>query len=118
MSKKVTLPSGATVTLKDPSTLRVKDRKRVMKTADGAEGGDLTKALALGDALIAMLVEEWSFDLLPPSIKLESLDELTMVDYDSLVKHTQDAQKYLFPNLAETPETEADPKAPGENSNA
>jgi hypothetical protein len=41
-----------------------------------------------------------------------------MIDYDSLVKHTQDAQKYLFPNLAETPETEADPKAPGENSNA
>ena len=118
MSKEVTLPSGAKVVLKDPSTLRVKDRKNVMKSADNAIGGDLTKALALGDALIAMLVESWSFDLIPPSIKLESLDELTMTDYDALVEHTKDAQKYLFPNLAETPKTEADPKALGENSNA
>jgi hypothetical protein len=118
MSKVVTLPSGATVTLKDPSTLRVKDRKNVMRSADNAVGGDLTKALALGDALIAMLVETWSFDLIPPSVKLESLDELTMVDYDALVEHTKDAQKYLFPSLAETPQSEADPKAPGENSNA
>ena len=118
MSKVVTLPSGATVTLKDPSTLRVKDRKNVMRSADNAVGGDLTKALALGDALIAMLVETWSFDLIPPSVKLESLDELTMVDYDALVEHTKDAQKYLFPNLVETPQAEADPKAAGENSNA
>ena len=118
MSKVVTLPSGATVTLKDPSTLRVKDRKNVMKSADNTVGGDLTKALALGDALIAMLVETWSFDLIPPAIKLDSLDELTMADYDALVEHTKDAQKHLFPNLAETPQSEADPKAPGENSNA
>ena len=118
MSKEVKLPSGATVTLKDPATLRVKDRKNVMRSADNAEGGDLTKALALGDALIAMLVESWSFDLIPPSIKLESLDELTMTDYDALVEYTKDAQSYLFPNLAKTPEAEADPKAPGENSNA
>jgi hypothetical protein len=32
MSKEVTLPSGAKVVLKDPSTLRVKDRKNVMRT--------------------------------------------------------------------------------------
>ena len=56
MSKKITLPSGASVTLKDPSLLRVKDRKRVLKSAE-TEGGDLSKALALGDALIAMLIE-------------------------------------------------------------
>jgi hypothetical protein len=118
MSKEVKLPSGATVVLKDPSTLRVKDRKNVMRTADNAIGGDLTKALALGDALVAMLVESWSFDLMPPSVKMESLDELTMADYDALVEHTKDAQKYLFPNLAETPETEKDPKALGGNSNA
>jgi hypothetical protein len=76
MSKKITLPSGATVTLKDPQNLRVKDRKRVLKSAE-TEGGDLSRALALGDALVAMLVESWSFDLLPPSVKMESLDELT-----------------------------------------
>ena len=117
MSKKITLPSGATVTLKDPTLLRVKDRKRVLKAADSNEGGDLTKALILGDALIAMLVEDWSFELMVPSVKMESLDELTMADYDALVEETKDAQKYLFPALAETPETTKDPKARTKNSN-
>jgi hypothetical protein len=117
MSKKITLPSGATVTLKDPSLLRVKDRKRVLKSAE-VDGGDLSRALALGDALIAMLVEDWSFDFLIPAIKIDNLDELEMKDYDALVDETKEAQKFLFPSLAETPETEADPKAPSGNSNA
>ena len=102
MTQKITLPSGATVTLKDPKQLRVKDRKRVLKIAD-VEGGDLTRALALGDALIAMLVEDWSFDLLIPGLKIDALD---------------DAQKFLFPALTETVENEKDPKAPTDNSNA
>ncbi len=84
MSKKITLPSGATVTLKDPSLLRVKDRKRVLRSTE-VEGGDLTKALVLGDALIAMLIEDWSFDLVIPAVKIDSLDELEMKDYDFLV---------------------------------
>ena len=117
MSKKVTLPSGATVTLKDPQNLRVKDRKRVLKSAE-IEGGDLSRALALGYALIAMLVEDWSFDLIIPAIKIDNLDELEMKDYDALVEETKDAQKFLFPNLADTDENEADPKAPTANSNA
>jgi hypothetical protein len=116
MSKKVTLPSGATVTLKDPTMLRVKDRKRVLKSAE-VEGGDLSKALALGDALISMLIEDWSFDLVIPSVKTDTLDELTMADYDALVEHTKEAQKYLFPSIAETEENEKDPKADTANSN-
>jgi hypothetical protein len=117
MSEKITLPSGATVTLKDPALLRVKDRKRVLKTAD-VDGGDLTRALALGDALIAMLIEDWSFDLLIPALKIDNLDELEMKDYDALVDATKDAQKFLFPSLGETIENEDDPKAPTDNSNA
>ena len=117
MSQKITLPSGATVTLKDPALLRVKDRKRVLKTAD-VEGGDLTRALALGDALIAMLIEDWSLDLLVPSLKIDNLDELEMKDYDALVDATKDAQKFLFPSLGETVENEDDPKAPSDNLNA
>lgn len=115
MNKKVTLPSGATVTLKDPSLLRVADRKKVLKSAE-VEGGDMTRALALSDALIAMLVTEWSFELIIPSIKIETLDNLEMRDYDALVEHTKDAQSYLFPSLSETDKNEADPKAPTENS--
>lgn len=117
MSKKLSLPSGASVTFRDPKTLRVKDRRRLMTTVDQVEG-DLAKALALSDALISMLVEDWSFDLIIPSAKMESLDELEMADYDFLVEETKEAQKYLYPSLKETEETVKDPKASSGNSNA
>ena len=109
--KKITLPSGATATLKDPSLLRVGDRKRIIKSAD-VEGGDLTRAMALQDALIAILVEDWSYDLIIPSVRIDSIDELQTGDYDALVEHTQDAQQFLFPTLTPTKENEQNPKAP------
>jgi hypothetical protein len=117
MSKKVTLPSGATVTLKDASKIRYGDRKRLYKSID-IEGSDLTRAMAMNDALITMLIEEWSLTAPVPAIKADSIDELEIADYDALVEHTKEAQKALFPNLADTPENEADPKAPTEASNA
>ena len=110
MSKEVKLPSGATVVLKDPALLRVKDRKKVIQASDSTEG-ELSRALVLGDALIAMLVESWSFDLVPPAIKLESLDELEIPDYDALVEATKDAQSKLFPSVSKTIENEKNPKA-------
>jgi hypothetical protein len=115
MKLEITLPSGATAKLKDPTLLRVKDRKKVMKAGDN-ETGDLAKALALGDAIIAMLIEEWSYDLIIPSVKIESLDELEVTDYDALVDATQEAQKVLFPSLNKTEGNETDPKAITENS--
>ena len=111
MSKEITLPSGATVKLRDPSTLKVGDRKRVIKATDKQEG-DLSKAMALGDALIAMLIEEWSFNTIIPSIKIENLDDLSMADYDALTEACKDAQGYLFPTLADTEDNSKDPKAP------
>jgi hypothetical protein len=114
MTKKVTLPSGATVTLKDPSTLRVKDRKTIIKASEKGDG-ELSRALALGDAMVAILIDEWSFDLIIPSVQIESLDELTMADYDALVEHTKEAQKSLFPSLGDTDEARKDPKVPTAN---
>lgn len=116
-ANKITLPSGATVTLRDTKTLRVKDRKKVMQTAELTEGGDVTRAMALGDALVALMIEDWSLDLIIPSVKIDSIGELEPLDYDFLIEQTKDVQKALFPNLAETPETEADPKATTANSN-
>lgn len=115
--KTITLPSGATVTLRDPAELRVKDRKKIMRIADQTDGGELSRAMALGEALIAMLVKDWSFDLIIPSVKLETLEELDVRDYDTLIEQTKDAQKALFPSLTENEETEKDPKATTANSN-
>lgn len=108
--KEVTLPSGVKVTLKDPNLLRVKDRKKLYESSE-VEGGELTRALALGDAIIAMLVIKWSIDAPIPSESLESLDEMKIPDYDFLVEETKDAQKFIFPSLAGTLENELDPKA-------
>jgi len=103
MSKKITLPSGATVTIKDPATLRVKDRNRVIKAGEGLTG-EITKGLAFSEALVATIIEDWSFDLIIPSVKPDSLEELEIADYDALVAASEDISKVLFPALADTVE--------------
>ena len=115
MTEKVTLPSGATATLRDPSELRVKDRTKIYANANNQEG--ILQALSLTDGLIASLVTEWSFDLIPPAIKIDSLGELTMPDYDVLAEYALKAQKVIFPDISKTLESEADPKAGTANSN-
>ena len=113
--KKVELPSGGWAVFKDPKSLRVKDRKKVIKNANGEEG--LLQAISLVDGLIAILVEEWSFQEPVPSIKVSVLDELTMADYDALAEEAGKAQSVLFPALSKTDATEADADSPFGNSN-
>lgn len=115
--KKITLPSGATVSLRDPKELRVKDRKKIYANAGKADEG-IMQALSLTDGLLAVLIEDWSLDLIIPSVKIDSLDELEMADYDFLVEETKEAQKVLFPALAKTEANEKDAESPLENSNA
>lgn len=113
--KTITLPSGATAVFKDPTTLRVKDRKKVLRAANGEEG--LLQAMSIIDGLIAILVEEWSFDMLPPAVAIKSLEELTMADYDALSAEASKAQDVLFPALAKNDEAESNPDSPFGNSN-
>ena len=108
--KKITLPSGGWAVFKDPTTLRVRDRKKILKHANGEEG--LMQALSIVDGLIAILVEEWSFEYMIPSIKISVLEDLTMADYDALAEEAGKAQKILFPALTENEETEADAESP------
>jgi hypothetical protein len=113
--KRVELPSGGWAVLKDASTLKVKDRNKVLKSANDQTG--LMQALSIVDGLIAMLVTEWSFADPIPAIKITSLHELTMSDYDTLADVAGEAQKVLFPKLAKTEETEADADSPFGDSN-
>jgi hypothetical protein len=105
----VTLPSGATVTFKDASTLKVKHRNRVIKAGDSVEG-TVSKGIAFNEALIAAVIDSWSLDLIPPDVKPESLEELSIADYDFLTEKAQEFASVLFPSLAKTEETQADPK--------
>jgi hypothetical protein len=114
-SKTVKLPSGAEVVLKDPKTLRVRDRKKVFEQASNAKEG-IMQALSLSDGLLAILIESWTLDLIIPSVRIDSIDEMEMADYDYLTEQTKDAQKVLFPSLSQTDETEKNPESPFGNS--
>lgn len=114
MSKTITLPSGATVKLRDPATLLKKDRDKVMSIA-AEQDSQVMQAIAMQDGLIAVSVLEWSFDLVPPAIRIMSLGELTPRDYQALADEAAKAQDYLFPDL-ETDKLD-DPKADTANSN-
>ena len=113
MSKIIKLPSGATATIKDPKTLLMKDRNKVLNSANEQEG--LMQAVSLQNGLIAVMVEDWSFDLIPPSVKITSLEELTPSDYEALSAEALTAQAYLFPALEN--DGSNDPKASTANSN-
>lgn len=115
MSKEITLPSGATVRMREPQTLLKKDRDLVSEIASKAEG-DLMQSIAMQDGFIAVSVLEWSFDLIPPSVRLTSLGELTPKDYDALSLEAIKAADYLFPNVNQTKENEKDPKVDTANS--
>lgn len=114
MSKVINLPSGASATLRDPSTLRVKDRRKVFEAAGNKEG--VLQALSMVDGLIAILVESWSFDLIIPSVRIDSLGELTMPDYDVLAAEANEAQKIIFPQTQN--DSDSNPDSPFGNSNA
>ena len=116
MNKTLTLPSGATVELKDPATLLKKDRDKVLEMAGNA-ANETMQAVAIQDGIIAVSVLSWTLDLIPPSIRLASLGELTPRDYNALLGATAEAQMHLFPNLNATEENTNDPKATTANSN-
>jgi hypothetical protein len=116
MSKVIKLPSGNTVTLRDPKELRQKDRAKLFESANGHT--DMLQALSMTNGLLAILIESWSFDLIIPSISIKSLDELTIPDYDAIAAETIEAQSVLFPSVTQTPESEANPDSPFDNSNA
>ena len=105
MNKTITLPSGATVELVDPDTLLKKDRDRVLSIANEQEG--VMRAVAIQDGVIAVSIASWSFDLIPPSVKITSLGELKPKDYAALIEATQETMNALFPDFG----VSDDPKA-------
>jgi len=115
MSKEITLPSGNTVKLKDFSALLKKDRDKVMEIASNSDN-DVMRASLVQDGLIVISVLEWSFDLIPPSVRIASLGELTPKDYDALLAECAEAGEHLFPQFDQNVETEKDPKVITANS--
>jgi hypothetical protein len=116
MSKTITLPSGNTAVIRDAKSLKHKDRAKALAAINGDNAYAQTESIM--SAVISMLVESWSFDLIIPSIAPASLGELSLADYDALVIEAAEAQKELNLAFTSTRESESNPDSPFENSNA
>lgn len=109
MSKLINLPSGATVTIRDAREFKQKDRLKVQLALGDESLSTIERGTRMAETLIAMLIEEWSFDLIPPNVKPESLGELSLGDYDVLEAEGTKAMAVLFPALRDA---ESDPDSP------
>jgi hypothetical protein len=106
----VKTPSGNTVTLKDAKDLTHGDRKKIMHIDDDASRSE--QAFGLMDNLLAVAIVDWSFDLIIPSVKRETLDLLSPADYDSIRDAATGLVDAINPKTAEPGEDDSDPKAP------
>jgi hypothetical protein len=50
-----------------------------------------------------------------PSVKVDSIEELSIPDYTMLMKETENLTKELFPDLNDTDENKQNPDSPLEN---
>jgi galactose-1-phosphate uridylyltransferase len=107
----IKLPSGATATLKDAKDIKHRERKLIYVGIKD-EWNVQERAYQMSDNLLAFATTAWSFDLIPPAVRRESLDELDVEDYDALSEAARPLMEAIFPKTFASPETEADPKAP------
>lgn len=98
MSKTIMLRSGASVTFRDPKTLKAKDRRKIYELANDETG--IIQNLTMIEGTAAVLIESWTFDLILPSVRFEMFGELSINDYDDIIKSKEvsDAQVILFAN--------------------
>lgn len=115
--KSITLPSGAKVVLKDPKDLKQKDRVRIYNANGDDSQPTLQRGIAMMTTIISVLIDSWDLELVPPSVSIDSLDELSIADFDALQDEAEAAMPILFPKLNKDIEAELDPKAPTANSN-
>ena len=110
-SETFTLPSGNTVTLRDPKSIRQKDRKKLYEASNDLTGQ--IAAMAMTEAVIAISVESWSFQNLSlPNFNIEVLGELEIPDYDALAEKVTELIPTLFPATAKAEGTKTGDATP------
>ena len=119
MSNIVKLPSNNTATWKDADSYTLKDRKFVLRGLKQEDLNDLTNILDVLERIAVVSITEWSFELIPPNIRPESLDQLSLTDIDALMRESRVRLPKLMPDLIEPEDGEvADPKADTPNLDA
>ena len=80
------LPSGGWVELRDPESLKARDRKNVMRNIGNVdEDHQMAFVVDMSDGITAMMITDWKIPYLPegsplPSQDLAILDELSIAD--------------------------------------
>jgi len=79
------LPSGGWVELRDPKTLKARDRKAVMRGLPDPETGRVMRfGVDMSDGITAVMVAAWKIPYLPdaplPSENIDILDDLSIAD--------------------------------------
>lgn len=116
MSQRYPLASpDSWVELRDPKELRAGDQMDI-QDAMTSTGGAMVRQMQ--NALMALLVENWSLPLPVPSKAPESLRLMTIPDYQALKKLIEPAEELIFPadpepeDAAVLAEAQADPASP------
>jgi hypothetical protein len=119
---------GGWIVVRDPLTVRAKDRKAIaaaMDRARNAGAGNILMAYDSGEATMMLAIEQWSFELPIPrenpggiaddgSEIPSSLDQLEIPTYDAISEALIPFGNALFPNFG-TPSTDtskSDPSGP------
>ena len=105
---KVELSSGNWASVRDVETITNRERRAAMRAWNLAVGDEIERGMVLNDQLIALFVDEWSFDLPLPKENIDVLEELLGHDYDRIQHEVMEAQKSLFLSFDPTP----DPASP------
>jgi hypothetical protein len=119
MAERHPMPSGNWIELRDWHDLRRGDKKRAMSAIT-----DTTRLIAttyeMTDALLALLVTNWSYQLPIPSVSPQSIDLLPIEDDDALLKLVEPAMAGLNGTKpdGDDPAQAADPASPTEPSAA
>ena len=108
---RVELTDGAWADIRPASSIKAKDRKKVLLSLDGVEGA-MAQVLEMGEVVMALAVVAWSLDLPLPSDSLASLGEMSIPDYDLLSAAVTDYHDVLFPDFdVKKKDGALDPKA-------
>lgn len=97
---RVELTNSNWVEIRDPDTLKTRDRNAILGGLDDVEGGKITMGLAVLAGLKVAMIEEWSFDLPLPSADPGALDELRIADTQLIEDALGEVAQELFPNFS------------------
>ncbi len=104
------MPSGAWVHLRDPRLLTRGDKKAIIRAGTAAENG-IESGYAVGEGLLRLLIDAWSYPVAIPSENPDALDAVPAMDDPALFELIEPARVLLFPG-AVTPDDHADERSP------